>query len=130
MKLKWLTGASVVLLTFAGAPSSMLPTCRWYTLETANFRVHFPEGWEGLAREVAGRAEDARGKVVKLVGTDPGKVDIVLDPYADLSNGYAALFPTHIGLFPKFPQGKWAGAKGDWLSMLVTHEYTHVAHMH
>ena len=130
MRLRWLTGASVVLLAFAGAPSSMLPTCRWYTLETPNFRVHFPEGWEELARDVAGRAEDARGKVVELVGTDPGKVDVVLNPYADFSNGYAALFPTHIGLFPTFPQGKWAGTRGDWLSMLVTHEYTHIAHMH
>jgi len=120
----------LILAAAAGPSFAMLPTHRWYTLETAHFRVHYPEGWEDLARRVARAAEGARGKVVQFVGTDPGKVDIAIDPYTDFSNGYAILLPTHIGIFPTFPQGKWAGARGDWLEMLVTHEYTHIAHMH
>ncbi|HID11313.1 MAG TPA: hypothetical protein EYP17_08450 [Candidatus Latescibacteria bacterium] len=127
--------AGMLACTFLGAMAaessfSMLPTHPWYTLETAHFRVHYPKGWKGLAWRIAWVAEGARGRVVEFVGTDPGKVDIVVNPYTDFSNGYAALLPTHIGLFPTFPQGKWAGTKGDWLEMLIAHEYTHIAHMH
>lgn len=62
------------------------PELSWQTLETAHFRVIFPEGLEGLAQEAAIAAEEVRAFLLPELGYAPSdKIDLVLHDSTDLS---------------------------------------------
>ncbi len=103
------------------------PGLDFWTLETEHFRIHFHQGLEGVAHEVAGLAEDAYDVLKEEFGGAPDKLDLVLvDPF-DFANGFANPLFDHIGVFSF--QGRlsdWSNVRLDsWWQMVVFHEIVH-----
>lgn len=133
---RWQNRLAAVLLclAFAYAPAShavgVNPWLHWQTLESAHFRITFPEGKAALARHALAVAESVRTKLDPRFDWDPaGKVELVLSDYMDLPNGMTTALPyNHIELFVSPPDRPDYTLEDfdDWLTLLITHEYTHV----
>ena len=81
------------LVAVAATASAQSPAADWRTIETAHFRVHFPDEFEPWARRAAGAIEGIHDRVTQAVGyrtTRP--IDVVIgDPQAT-ANGMAFPF--------------------------------------
>ncbi|MGH8372432.1 MAG: hypothetical protein ACRETO_06840 [Gammaproteobacteria bacterium] len=114
----------------AGRAVGIDPWLHWQTLESPHFRITFPEGKETLARHALAVAESVRAKLDPRFDWDPaGKVELVLSDYMDLPNGATTALPyNHIELFISPPDRPDYTLEDfdDWLTLLITHEYTHV----
>lgn len=107
------------------------PRLTWWTYETRNFRVHHPHTLDAPARRVAELCETIRERMVREMGYEPDHpTEIILTDQVDSANGSATPVPYDtIRLFVSAPPDLSAlGDYDDWLSMLVTHEYTHILH--
>lgn len=106
------------------------PFLHWQTLESAHFRITFPQGRELLARHALAVAESVRQELDPRFDWDPaGKVELVLSDYMDLPNGATTALPyNHIELFVSPPDRPDYTLEDfdDWMRLLITHEYTHV----
>jgi hypothetical protein len=115
------------------AQQVLRPTQRWETVRTEHFTVDFPSSTRAWALDIARRLESVRSAVDSIVGGAPTRRVTVLidDPYSS-ANGFALPFlnaPT-IVLFADAPDpADDIGNYRDWGQTLVTHEYTHIAHL-
>ncbi len=110
-----------------------VPSLKWRTYETANFRIHFEPQLEPWARHVAERMESVRRAVAGRVGyTYPHKIDILVEDPLNVPNGSA--WPALTGPSMRF----WAtppsptsviGNSRGWGEILSVHEYAHLAHL-
>jgi hypothetical protein len=120
-------------LTSAAAQDPMRPWINWRTVETQNYRIHFPSEYERWSIDVARRVEAVDSAIGKLVGyTPPKRIDVVVhDPYT-VSNGYVIPELGHITSVwwatPPDPRSD-VGNYQSWGEMLAAHELTHVAHL-
>jgi len=108
------------------------PSYRWRTLHTPHFRVHFHQGEDALAQEVAHAAERAHSALTGALGyAPPGGTEVVLSDDTDDANGSATPFPRDvIRLYAATPPGlSELSAYRDWVTMLVFHEYVHILHL-
>ena len=102
------------------------PELAWKTIETEHFAVHFHEGTERTAREIAGIAELVYEPITRLYDYEPdGKIHWVIRDHDDYSNGAAYYYDQKIII--------WATALDfelrsthHWLYDVVTHEFTHM----
>src|SRR4030081_270524 len=101
------------------------------TLETAHFRVHTTPALEREGRVVAAAAERANARVSRELAPPRGIVDIVVSGDADYSNGSATPIPSNrIIVFAHPPlENEGLRVDEDWLTLVVTHELTHVFHL-
>jgi Tol biopolymer transport system component len=125
---------AIALLLAAAPASGQLydPAFRWRTLETAHFRLHFHQGEEVLAQEVAREAERAHAVLAPLLGHAPrGRTEIVLSDDTDSANGSATPIPYNTIRLFAVPPGSLSelNAFRDWRSSLIFHEYVHVLHL-
>lgn len=112
---------------------SISVSANYQTLETANFKIHFPEGYTEFAWRAAESAEWAHSQLSPEFRYLPStKTDIVLLDSSDVPNGFAdSLFYNRIGVFPVELVG-YAYRSGfvangaDWLDVLLLHEYAHI----
>lgn len=104
------------------------PDLDWFTIRTANFRVHFTPELETLARRTAANAERAYALLAADLVPPRGVIDIVLADNVDYANGYATPFPTNrIVLYARPPVEEMSLRNhADWNAILVTHELAHV----
>jgi hypothetical protein len=115
------------------AQQVLRPAQRWETVRTAHFTVDFPSTARAWSLDIARRLESIRSAVDSIVGGGPTRRVTVLidDPYSS-ANGFALPFlnaPT-IVLFADAPDPTDdIGNYRDWGQTLVTHEYTHIAHL-
>ncbi len=104
----------------------------WRTLRSDVAEVHHPAALEPFARRVLHVFGDAYRTLTPLFDYRPPlPVQIVVDDYADDSNGFATAFPYDrllIRPYPPAPTDDLADS-GDWLRALVFHEYSHVLHL-
>lgn len=120
------------LCTYAPASRAVgiNPWLHWQMLESAHFRITFPAGKQTLARHALAVAESVRAQLDPRFDWDPaGKVELVLSNYMDLPNGATTALPyNHIELFISPPDRPDYTLEDfdDWLTLLITHEYTHV----
>ncbi len=126
--------AAVTALDGAPGPAAAQPPPdeAWRTLETAHFRIAFPEHLEALARRTGSVAERAHEDLSATFRAGPGgTIDIVLTDHVDVSNGYARYSPSNrIVLYARPPPDHLAlGYFDDWLEQLVVHELAHVFHL-
>ena len=120
----------------AGAPGPAAaqapPDEAWRTLETAHFRITFPERLTALAERAGRAAEQAHEALTAGFRAGPkGTIDIVLTDHVDVSNGFARYSPSNrIVLYARPPADHPALAYfDDWLEQLVVHELAHVFHL-
>jgi hypothetical protein len=102
------------------------PELRWFTLETEHFAVHFHEGTERTAREVARIAESIYQPITSLYGYEPeGKVHLIIKDHDDNSNGAAYYYDQKVEIWAPALDFELRGTH-DWLPNVVTHEFTHL----
>jgi Tol biopolymer transport system component len=105
----------------------------WRTIETAHFAFHYPVALEAWTQSIAAHVEAIDSAVARVVGYAPGRRThvVVDDPYA-ISNGSAWPFLNRpvISLWATPPDPRDdIGEYRDWGEMLVSHEFTHIAHL-
>lgn len=108
------------------------PWVRWFTLTTPHYHVHFHAGLEDVAQKVGTVAEDVYSRVSLELGfKPPRRTEIVLTDGTEDANGFAYTLPyPTVNLFVSAPDDMSTLADyDDWVTMLVTHELTHILHM-
>jgi hypothetical protein len=128
--------ASFALTVTASAQNSSLASVPLNVIETPHFRVVFPaapinSALEKYARRVGAAAEAVREGVISIAGADPGRTMLVLNSDGDITNGFSTPSPrSSITLFTSFPRvGDFGMQWQDWLRLLISHEFTHSAHL-
>lgn len=121
------------IATPAFGATSFEPGISWKTLESANFRVNYPDGLEELGRRVLAYAEDAHKKVSPYMGVKPyEKTEIICFDTYDDTNANASNYPHNrimLNLHPPSPDSGFAiGRYDDWIRYVILHEYTHILH--
>jgi len=124
------------------------PGLEWQVLESPHFSVYFSKlqnneqnnedfGYnnEQLAQEVADIAEETYRQVNAQLGSPNKhhhlqKIAIIMEEFSDYALGFASSFPHRvIRLSLTTPTAKSFDMKfKSWLKMVITHEYTHLAH--
>lgn len=130
-------GAIALALTLAtlAAPREALagdPDLEWWTYETEHFRVHYPRDLEPIASRIVVLAESVYPRVGEALGYAPrGRTELVINDDTDDANGFASTVPyNQIHLFVTAPDDlSTLGDYDDWYLDLVTHEFTHIAHI-
>lgn len=102
------------------------PDLQWRTLVTPHFSVHFPRGYEKLAREIARICEEVYDPVSKSLNYRPHRTQVVVHTRSDVTNGFVTPLPWRMELFITESQDNLIGSKDTWLRVLITHEFTHV----
>lgn len=108
------------------------PSLNWQTLYTEHFEIHFHDGEEPLANEVASIAEAMHTKLTKKFNWVPrDRTQVVLTDRFDFSNGSATPIPLNtMRLIVSAPAGNSVISDHDnWLELLIEHEYTHILHL-
>ena len=106
---------------------------RWYTLDSPNYRILYPEGADSLARSYARLLEQFRVPVGRSIGYTPQgtrwgkKFPIVLHTHNLTSNGSVAYAPIRMDLFT-MPEA-YAPNPATWEIELASHEPRHQAQL-
>ena len=102
------------------------PELSWRTIETEHFLVHYHEGAERTAREVARVAESVYEPVTRLYQHEPDqKVSFVVKDHDDYSNGAAWFYDNKIEIWASALDFELRGTH-PWIENVVTHEFTHL----
>ncbi len=140
-------GASHTFLALKAEAVRYDPHLEWQVLETPHFSVHFfkpPDNQdysyrnEQLAQEVAHIAEEVFSQIHEQIDLSTGsrlsptspKIAIIMEDFTDYVQGFASSFPHRVirlSLTPPNPKSFDLKFK-SWLKMVITHEYTHLAH--
>ncbi len=108
------------------------PTLRWQTLTTTHFDIHFHDGEETLAHEVANIAEQTHDRLTRKLKWRPTKrTQLILTDRFDFSNGWATPLPRNTTTIIVTPPRSDSAINdyNDWLKTLITHEYIHILHL-
>ena len=107
------------------------PSLRWRTLDTEHFTVHFPEHARDQGRLVAGVAESVYPQVTARLDWKPeSRTQIVVLDSLDMSNGLASPLPfNYVQILLAPPDEGELLQNREWLELVLTHEFTHIAHL-
>ena len=107
------------------------PRPKWFSADSANFRVHFREGHRAQAEAVARAAERAYPAVTQALSWKPRtRTEIVVFTEFDGANGFATPLPySYIGVFLSPPDEGELLDNSAWLDLLLVHEFTHAVHL-
>lgn len=104
----------------------------WRTIETAHFRITFPEHLEALGRRAAALAERARANLdAEFLDAPRGRIDLVVTDHADVANATATVWPSNrVVAFIRPPADSINLAYfDDYLELLIVHELAHIHHL-
>ena len=121
-----------LLLCVRASAATYDPSLTWRTLVTPHFRVHFHQGLEQVADELAQEVERIYAEVgAELRWKLKMKTDVVLIDHTDRANGFATAVPYNaITIFVTAPwEDSTLSLYEDWSDAIFTHELTHVLHM-
>ena len=100
---------------------------KWYSIETDNFSIIYPEGTDSLARVYGYSLEKFRIPVSRSTGyLNQGRMPVVMHAY-NAANGSVAWAPKRMDLFT-IPS-PYAPEPMPWSTMLSVHEGRHVTQM-
>lgn len=102
------------------------PSLKWKQVNTPDFRVIFPEGFEEEAQRVANTLQTVHGPLAMSYNF-PKKISIVLRNQNAISNGFVTLGPRRSEFFTMPSQNNQFLGTNDWLDLLSVHEYRHIA---
>ncbi|WP_437277623.1 BamA/TamA family outer membrane protein [Sorangium sp. So ce375] len=124
--------AALLLLAPRSAQATGDPDLAFWTFETAHFRVHHPQDLAPIAARIASLAETIYGRVEDALGYAPqSPTEILLTDDSEIANGSAGTLPYNsIHLLVSGPDDlSTLGDYDDWYLDLLTHEFTHIAHI-
>ncbi|WP_185152755.1 hypothetical protein, partial [Fulvivirga aurantia] len=102
------------------------PSVKWRQVNTPDFRVIFPEGFEVEAQRVANTLQTIH-EPQKLGDKAPKKISIILRNRNAISNGFVTLGPRRSEFFTMPSQNNQFLGTNEWLDLLTVHEYRHIA---
>lgn len=107
-------------------------SAKWYTIETAHFKINYPEGLDSLAVVYGQTLEKYRTVIGSSLGYMPGeymrkKVTVNMHGYHAVSNGVVSWAPKRMDLFtsPSFNPSEAM----TWEDALISHESRHMSQM-
>lgn len=102
------------------------PELNWQTIETPHFFVHFHNGSERTAREVAAIGEEIYGPITEMYHHQPDqKVSFIIRDHDDYSNGAAYFYDNKVEIWAPALDFELRGTH-PWLRDVITHEFTHI----
>jgi Tol biopolymer transport system component len=113
------------LLPRAGLGAGVDPSLKWKTITTEHFRVHYHQGEQWTAQQVAQIAEEVYPHITGLYHYEPGIVDFIVKDNEDFANGAAYYYDNKVELWATNLEFGLRGTT-EWLRNVVTHEYTHI----
>ncbi len=109
---------------FNTAPASL----KWRQINTPNFKVIFPKGFDSEAQKVANTLQYIHQPASSSIGKkSPRKISIVIQNQNSISNGFVTLGPRRSEFFSMPPQDYNFIGTNQWLPLLAIHEYRHIA---
>ncbi len=96
---------------------------KWKQINSSNFQIIFPEGFENQANYVANVLEYACALDGKTLENNPPKISVLLHNRTVVSSGEVGWAPRRIEMFTQPPQESYAQ---EWFQQLALHEYRHV----
>ena len=102
------------------------PTLEWRTIKTEHFEVHYHEGAEWTARQVAEVAEEVHGPLCDLFDHEPDlPVHFIIKDTDDYANGAAYFYDNKVEIWATNLEFGYRGTT-QWIRNVVTHEYAHI----
>lgn len=102
------------------------PSIQWNQINTPQFKVVFPEGFEHEAQRTANTLQHLYEPVSQSMGVQPRKVSVILQNQNAVSNAFVALGPRRSEFYTMPPQDYTLLGTNDWINMLSMHEFRHV----
>src|SRR5258706_1133186 len=102
------------------------PSLKWYQINTPNFKVLYPSGFEVQAQRMANTLEQIRTPEAASMGVKPRKIPVILQNQSSLSNAFVTLAPRRSEFYTMPSQNYNFVGNNDWLTLLASHEYRHV----
>ncbi len=102
------------------------PGLHWQQVNTPNFRILYPKGFEVQAQRMANTFEHIREPEATTMGRTPKRISILLQNQSATSNGFVTLAPRRSEFFTMPTQNNNLTGNNDWLDLLATHEYRHI----
>ncbi len=100
---------------------------KWFQLNTDHFKVLYPKGFEIQAQRMANTLETIREPEAATVGTLPRKMSVILQSQSAISNAFVTITPRRSEFYAMPSQNYNFIGNNDWLSLLASHEYRHMA---
>ncbi|HYI77410.1 MAG TPA: hypothetical protein VEW65_07295 [Chryseolinea sp.] len=98
----------------------------WQQINTDNFRVLFPTGFDVQALRMANTLEKIRKAESRTLGSEPRRISVILQTQSSQSNGFVSILPRRSEFFTMPPQDYNFIGTNDWLNLLATHEFRHI----
>ncbi len=122
--------ALVVAAALTAFPDAALgynnTSLKWKTIKTEHFEVHYHEGAEWTARQVAEVAEEVHKPLCELYQFEPDlPVHFIIKDTDDYANGAAFFFDNKVELWATNLEFGYRGTT-QWIRNVVTHEYAHI----
>lgn len=98
----------------------------WSQVNTAKFRVIYPEGNDSLAIGLVRKLQTYYNPVSASLNAYPEKLSLILRSNTTIPNGFVTLAPRRSEFFTMPPQDYNFAGTNHWLDLLAVHEYRHV----
>lgn len=108
------------------------PALNWKTLHTPHFSIHYHDGEQELAKELANIAETVHSQLSEYMQWTPEQpTQVILTDRMDFSNGWAYPIPHNTMTLIVSPPDDLGTLEDfdNWLELVFIHEYTHILHL-
>lgn len=102
------------------------PSIKWSQINTPNFRILFPRGFDERGQRMANTLEHIHAAEARSLGTLPRKLSVILQNQTSVSNGFVSILPRRSEFYAMPSQDYNFIGTNDWLNTLAAHEYRHV----
>ena len=91
------------------------PNLKWYQLNTPNFRILYPKGFDVQAQRTANTLETIREPEAKTMSSKPRRISIILQNQSSVSNGFVTMAPKRSEFFIMPTQNYNFSGTNDWI---------------
>ncbi len=102
------------------------PALKWHQINTPNFKIIFPKGFEEQANRMANTMEHIRTPEGNTMGTLPKKISVVLQNQSSVSNAFVSITPRRSEFYTMPSQNYNFIGNNDWMNLIASHEYRHM----
>lgn len=113
---------AVFAQNFGGTPAHV----QWNQVNTKTARIIFPKGYDTVGERVSAIVSALQLRDINALGNKRKKVDIVLNPFSNVSNAFVQLAPFESEFYLHQPFNALSNGALSWEDQLSVHEYRHV----